>query len=120
LHGLFVLFGALWFGAGAAIFVLVLVGIFTGKGQWTVGLPEQVLVTALVVFAIVGPAACAIATARAAYLELLVAVRGWVPNLLRIVVREAEPAILCSRGPVAWMPEFFAGGMLRGSRLVEA
>ena len=80
MHGLFVLFFALWFGAGAAFFTLVLVGTLIGKGQWAVGLPEQLLATALFVLAIVGLGACAIAMGCAAFCELLVAVRGWVPN----------------------------------------
>lgn len=80
LHGLLVLFFALWFGAGAAIFVLVLVAILTGNMQWAVGVPERVLFTALVVLAIVVLWACAIAMGCAACLDLLVAVRGWVPN----------------------------------------
>jgi hypothetical protein len=42
------------------------------------------------------------------------------PNLLRIAVREAEAAILCSRSPVRGWPGLFPRGMVRGSRLLKS
>ena len=68
LHSLSVLFFALWFGAGVVVLVFVLMVILTGQMQWAVGVPERVLVTALVVLAIVGFGACAIAMGRAGVL----------------------------------------------------